>query len=110
MKKFLLRMDEELFDKATEYSNEQNMSLNKFINDVLSEKINNLSDSSFETRNIVGTMVKGSSIVEKKELVEVAGIYYKYRLVGEPKISRDSFYEIVKAIGNEIYIKKEETE
>ncbi|GKQ42210.1 hypothetical protein RD055328_01330 [Companilactobacillus sp. RD055328] len=110
MKKFLLRLDEELFDKANNLAQDKNVSLNKYINDILIKEVGIKQDTNFERRNIVGTLVKGSSIVESKELIEVAGIYYKYQLVESAKINKDSFYEIVKAIGNVIYIKQEEND
>ena len=108
LKKFLLRLDEDLFDKATRLAQDDNISLNKYINNLLIKEVQKPQDSNFERRNIVGTLIKGSSIVENKGLVEVAGIYYKYQLVESTKIHKDYFYEIVKAVGNVIYIKQGE--
>lgn len=106
MKKFLLRLDDNTYEVITQYALEKKISLNSYINTLLEKEINK-NNLGFEHRNIIGALVKGNNILEDKGLIEISGIYYKYKNSQNEKISNENFYRVISAVGNLITIKKE---
>lgn len=107
MKKFLLRVDDDIYASITKYAKDKNISLNTYITSLLEAEVSR-KKSDFKHRNIIGALIKGSNILEDKGLIEVAGIYYKYLIDQDQKISSKSFYKVIEASGNVITIKKED--
>lgn len=110
MKKFLLRLDDNMYDQVSQIAEHKNMSINKYITSVIELKLSEES-MTFENRNIIGQLIKGSNIIANKNLIEIFGIYYRYEMADnktDKAIKDDDFFRIIKTNGNVITIKKEE--
>ena len=76
-KKFLLRLDHDLYEQVTAKAKSENRSINNYIVHLLQESTK---QETFENRQIVGQTTKGSEILTESGLVSVHGIYYRYIL------------------------------
>ncbi|KRK79121.1 toxin-antitoxin system HicB family antitoxin [Companilactobacillus nodensis] len=96
-KKFLLRLDEELYQKVAEKAEADNRSVNKYIVHLLQQ---NTKETTFENRQFVGQTIKGSEILTDSGLVSVSGIYYRYIIADSTPVDPTGLYTILGATGN----------
>lgn len=96
-KKFLLRLDQKLYDRIAEQAKSESRSVNNYIVHLLQK---NSKDESLEDRQFVGQTIKGSDILQDNGLVSVNGIYYRYILSNVKSIDSNKNYTIIEANGN----------
>ncbi|MFD1472714.1 toxin-antitoxin system HicB family antitoxin [Companilactobacillus mishanensis] len=102
-KKFLLRLDQDLYDRVVAKADAENRSVNKYIVHLLQEKTK---DSTLENRQFVGQTVKGVDILPDSGLVSVSGIYYRYILSNTKDVDEKKMYTIIEATGNILTLKE----
>lgn len=102
-KKFLLRLDQDLYDLVVAKADAENRSVNKYIVHLLQEKTK---DSTLENRQFVGQTVKGVDILPDSGLVSVSGIYYRYILSNTKDVDEKKMYTIIEATGNILTLKE----
>lgn len=102
-KKFLLRMDEDLYQKVAEKAEADNRSVNKYIVHLLQQ---NTKETTFENRQFVGQTIKGSEILTDSGLVSVSGIYYRYIIADSTPVDPTGLYTILEATGNILTLKQ----
>ncbi|AKP68050.1 Arc family DNA-binding protein [Companilactobacillus ginsenosidimutans] len=96
-KKFLLRLDQALYDQIAARAKTESRSVNNYIVHLLEKSTKN---ESLEGRQFVGRTIQGSDILTDSGLVSVNGIYYRYILANTKSINEDSLYTIIEANGN----------
>ncbi|WP_125763296.1 toxin-antitoxin system HicB family antitoxin [Companilactobacillus hulinensis] len=96
-KKFLLRLDEDLYKKIAAKAEADNRSVNKYIVHLLQQ---NTKETTFENRQFVGHTIKGSDILTESGLVQVSGIYYRYIIADSTPVDPAGLYTILGATGN----------
>lgn len=96
-KKFLLRLDQGLYDQIAAQARAESRSVNNFIVHLLQE---NSKKESLESRQFVGQIIKGSDILTDSALVSVNGIYYRYSLSNVDVVDSSASYVISDANGN----------
>ena len=102
-KRFLLRLDQSLYDQLAEEANRANQSVNMFIVSLLSE---NHGTKSFENRQIIGKTVSGSDVNMENGLVLVTGIYYRYLINDNSDVDDKAKYAVIEANGNILTLQK----
>lgn len=102
-KRFLLRMDESLFEKLSQAATADGRSINAYIVNMLSKTA---SPGNWENRQLVGRTVPGTALDAKTGLVLVAGIYYRYLLEPREALDADAAYTIIESNGNILTFKK----
>jgi len=102
-KRFLLRMDEDLFQRLSAAADADGRSINAYIVHLLSRSA---PTGNWEQRQLIGRSLAGKELDPDSGLVLVAGIYYRYLLESpeapEPKTS----YTITECLGNILTLKK----
>ena len=96
-KKFLLRLDHDLYEQVTAKAKSENRSINNYIVHLLQESTK---QETFENRQIVGQTIKGSEILTESGLVSVHGIYYRYILNNGQAVDVQDDYTIIEANGS----------
>ncbi len=96
-KKFLLRLDQQLYDQVVEQATAQNRSVNNYIVHLLEKTTK---DQTFENRQFVGQSIAGSEILPESGLVSVHGIYYRYFIAIAKSVNSKKMYTIIEANGN----------
>ncbi|MDV7693405.1 toxin-antitoxin system HicB family antitoxin [Pediococcus parvulus] len=102
-KRFLLRLDQSLYDRLAEEANRANQSVNMYIVSLLSE---NHGTKSFENRQIIGKTVSGSDVNMENGLVLVTGIYYRYLINDNSDVDDKAKYAVIEANGNILTLQK----
>ena len=102
-KRFLLRLDQSLYDRLAEEANRANQSVNMYIVSLLSE---NHGKKSFENRQIIGKTVSGSDVNMESGLVLVTGIYYRYLINDNSDVDDKAKYAVIEANGNILTLQK----
>ena len=102
-KRFLLRLDQSLYDRLAEEANRANQSVNMYIVSLLSE---NHGTKSFENRQIIGKTVSGSDGNMENGLVLVTGIYYRYLINDNSDVDDKAKYAVIEANGNILTLQK----
>lgn len=102
-KKFLLRLDQDLYDHLSETAQQKNRSINAHIEHILEESVKG---KSFEQRQITGQVVNGKDIDQNTGLVQVRGIYYRYLTSDNSLAKETAQYAIVDAVGNILTLRK----
>lgn len=102
-KRFLLRLDQSLYDRLAEEANRANQSVNMYIVSLLSE---NHGTKSFENRQIIGKTVSGSDVNIENGLVLVTGIYYRYLINDNSDVDDKAKYAVIEANGNILTLQK----
>jgi hypothetical protein len=101
-KRFLLRLDQTLYDKLQSDADEQGRSVNAHIVNILNTaKV----PKTFEQRQIIGKVIAGTELNDNG-LVLVAGIYYRYLLDDNGNVDAGSNYAIIEANGNILTLRK----
>lgn len=101
-KRFLLRLDQKLYDRLQSEADRQGRSVNAHIINIL----NNTSDpSTFEQRQVIGKVISGADLTGNG-LVQVSGIYYRYLLDDNRDLDVQAQYAIIEATGNILTLKK----
>lgn len=101
-KRFLLRLDQKLYDKLQFEADNQGRSVNAHIVNILN---NAGAPPTFERRQIIGKVISGGDLTTNG-LVLVAGIYYRYLLDDNSTPDVNSQYAIIEATGNILTLKK----
>lgn len=96
-KRFLLRLDQALFDRLEAEANEEKRSVNAYIVSILSQ---NKRTKTFEQRQIIGKVIRGDDLNTENGLVEVSGIFYRYLLDDNQLPDKKAQYAIIEANGN----------
>lgn len=102
-KRFLLRLDQSLYDRLAEEANRANQSVNMYIVSLLSE---NHGTKSFENRQIIGKTVSGLDVNMENGLVLVTGIYYRYLINDNSDVDDKAKYAVIEANGNILTLQK----
>jgi hypothetical protein len=102
-KKFLLRLDQGLYDQIANKAKSESRSVNNYIVHLLEKSTNN---ETLENRQFVGRTIQGREILEDSGLVSVNGIYYRYILSNVKSVSQDRLYTIIEATGNILTLKE----
>ncbi|EHM00492.1 toxin-antitoxin system HicB family antitoxin [Lentilactobacillus parafarraginis] len=102
-KRFLLRLDHELYEKIAADAAEKNRSVNAYIVGILTDAE---SDSNFEHRQFIGQVIPGKDIYIDSGLVSVAGIYYRYLIDDNTKVDKRAQYTVIEANGNILTLRK----
>ncbi|HBO48199.1 MULTISPECIES: toxin-antitoxin system HicB family antitoxin [Pediococcus] len=102
-KRFLLRLDQSLYDRLAEEANRANQSVNMYIVSLLSE---NHGTKSFENCQIIGKTVSGSDVNMENGLVLVTGIYYRYLINDNSDVDDKAKYAVIEANGNILTLQK----
>lgn len=85
-------MDTDLYKSIQDYSINQHISVNASINSLLSKSIER--EGSLEQRRFVGLLVNGKKITPSKNLVEVKGIYYRFKIFNNNIIDTSHEFKI----------------
>ena len=101
--KFLLRLDQDLYDRLAQDAQQKNRSINAHIEHILEESVRG---KSFEHRQITGQVVNGKDISLDTGLVQVSGIYYRYLTIDNSIAEKAAQYAIVDAVGNILTLRK----
>lgn len=96
-KKFLLRLDQALYDQVANRAKSESRSVNNYIVHLLEESTK---EETLEHRQFVGRTIQGSEILTDSGLVSVNGIYYRYILSNVKSVNQDRLYTIIEATGN----------
>jgi hypothetical protein len=96
-KKFLLRIDQQLYDQIATAADNAGNSVNAYIEQALTRALH---QPSFEQRQVVGQTVAANDIVADSGLVLAHGIYYRYITTDNAPIAPGHDYAIVAATGN----------
>lgn len=96
-KKFLLRLDQNLYDQVAAKAKSESRSVNNYIVHLLQETTRG---ETFEKRHIVGKTILGSEILQQDGLVSVNGIFYRYILANIKSVHKQKRYIIIEANGN----------
>ncbi|GAB5053326.1 toxin-antitoxin system HicB family antitoxin [Pediococcus ethanolidurans] len=102
-KRFLLRLDQALYDRLALEANRANQSVNMYIVSLLSE---NHGTKSFENRQIIGQTVSGADVNMDNGLVLVSGIYYRYLINDNSEVDDKAKYAVIEANGNILTLQK----
>ncbi|WP_261810361.1 toxin-antitoxin system HicB family antitoxin [Levilactobacillus humaensis] len=102
-KRFLLRLDEGLFNRISEAADADGRSINAYIVQVLSKAA---PAGNWEQRQLIGRAIPGKELDVKSGLVLVAGIYYRYLLESPEKPDKAAKYTIIESHGNILTLKK----
>ncbi|MFC6207240.1 toxin-antitoxin system HicB family antitoxin [Levilactobacillus tongjiangensis] len=102
-KRFLLRMDEDLFQRLSLAADADSRSINAYIVQLLSRAAPH---GTWEQRQLIGRSLSGKELDAKSGLVLVAGIYYRYLLEAPEKPDRTASYTITESNGNILTLKK----
>ncbi|GEL14728.1 toxin-antitoxin system HicB family antitoxin [Pediococcus cellicola] len=102
-KRFLLRMDQSLYDRLAEEADRANQSVNMYIVSLLSA---NHGTKNFEKRQIIGKTVLGKDINPDNGLVLVSGIYYRYLINDNSEVDATAEYAVIEANGNILTLQK----
>ncbi|WP_412989913.1 toxin-antitoxin system HicB family antitoxin [Pediococcus siamensis] len=102
-KRFLLRLDQALYDRLAEEADRANQSVNMYMVSLLSA---NHGTKSFENRQIIGKTVLGKDIHADNGLVLVAGIYYRYLINDNSDVDQTARYAVIEANGNILTLQK----
>lgn len=102
-KRFLLRLDQALYDRLALEANQANQSVNMYIVSLLSE---NHGTKSFENRQIIGQTVSGADVNMDNGLVLVSGIYYRYLINDNSEVDDKAKYAVIEANGNILTLQK----
>lgn len=95
-KRFLLRMDQRLYDELAQAAARERRSVNAYIISILQQPQRN----TFEKRQIIGQVVSGATLNQTNGLVQVGGIYYRYLISDHQPIRDTAQYAIIEANGN----------
>lgn len=102
-KRFLLRLDQGLYDRLAEEANRANQSVNMYIVSLLSD---NHGTKSFENRQIIGQTVLGKDLNVDHGLAFVSGIYYRYLINDNGNVDTTAKYAVIEANGNILTLQK----
>jgi len=102
-KRFLLRMDDSLFERLSNAADADGRSINAYIVKLLSQAAPH---GTWEQRQLIGRSLSGKELDTKSGLVLVAGIYYRYLLESPEKPDPTASYTITESNGNILTLKK----
>ncbi|MEE8825563.1 MAG: toxin-antitoxin system HicB family antitoxin [Lentilactobacillus sunkii] len=102
-KRFLLRLDQGLYDKVASEATEKNQSVNAYIVSILEAAEDNIN---FEHRQFIGRVIPGKQIFIDSGLVSVSGIYYRYLIDDNAKVDKHADYTVIEANGNILTLRK----
>lgn len=102
-KRFLLRLDQDLYDQLSHDADKAHRSINAHIEAILQKAVQG---TSFERRQIVGQVVNGRQISPDTGLVTVAGIYYRYLISDNSVADTTAQYAVIDAVGNILTLQK----
>lgn len=102
-KRFLLRLDQQLYDQLSQAAAQDNRSINTHIEAILKKATQG---ANFEQRQIIGQLIAGHQINADNGLVTVAGIYYRYLISDNTPVDTNAQYAIIDAVGNILTLQK----
>lgn len=102
-KRFLLRLDQQLYDQLSQAADQENRSINAHIETILHKATQG---DNFEQRQIIGQVINGAQINADNGLVTVTGIYYRYLISDNSTVEPTSQYAVVDAVGNILTLQK----
>ncbi|GAA2967844.1 toxin-antitoxin system HicB family antitoxin [Lentilactobacillus parakefiri] len=102
-KRFLLRLDQDLYNQIAAEAVEKNQSVNAYIVSVLKAAEDN---TNFEHRQFIGHVISGKDIYIDSGLVSVSGIYYRYLIDDNSKVDKHANYTVIEANGNILTLRK----
>lgn len=102
-KRFLLRIDQTLYDQLARDAESENRSINAHIETILQKTTQG---KTFERRQIVGQVIEGTQINSENGLVTVAGIYYRYLISDNSTVDTTGRYAVTDAVGNILTLQK----
>jgi hypothetical protein len=106
-----LRIDPKLHQQIAELAIKKNRSINQLISLVMEEVVakNNapqVTNDSFENRQFLGRVIKGSKISIENGLVDIDGIYYRYLISENRNPSLKADYVVIEIIGNIVTLRE----
>lgn len=101
-KRFLLRLDQKLYERLQSEADEQGRSVNAHIVNILNRTN---TPSTLEKRQIIGKVIAGKDL-SQSGLVLVSGIYYRYLLDDNGNVVEDAQYAIIEANGNILTLRR----
>jgi hypothetical protein len=101
-KRFLLRLNQKLYEKLQSEADDQGRSVNAHIVNILDKKN---APATFEKRQIIGKVISGADLSDNG-LVLVTGIYYRYLLDDNGNVDAGGQYAIIEANGNILTLRK----
>ncbi|GEK29053.1 toxin-antitoxin system HicB family antitoxin [Furfurilactobacillus siliginis] len=102
-KRFLLRLDDELYNKIEAAAQRANRSVNAHINSILRASAG---QNTFEHRQIVGQVLRGNQLNTENGLVEVSGIYYRFLIDNNEDVEPDVNYTVLESNGNILTLRR----
>ncbi|GKT03019.1 toxin-antitoxin system HicB family antitoxin [Furfurilactobacillus sp. WILCCON 0119] len=102
-KRFLLRLDQSLYDKIASAAQRENRSVNAHIVTLLAASVD---QSTFEGRQIIGQTISGTALNAQNGLVALSGIYYRYLIDNNDPIDATARYMVLENQGNILTLKR----
>ncbi|KRL55049.1 MAG: toxin-antitoxin system HicB family antitoxin [Furfurilactobacillus sp.] len=102
-KRFLLRLDEDLYDRLAAAADRENRSVNAHIVTILAASAK---QTTFEHRQIIGQAIAGKQLNQKNGLVELSGIYYRFLIENNDPVDAKASYTVLESNGNILTLKK----
>lgn len=96
-KRFLLRLNQQLYDRLEADAATDNRSVNAYIVKLLEQA---KPTPTFEGRQIIGKVIAGRALNPENGLVAVSGIYYRYLLDDNGQVDATAQYAVIEANGN----------
>lgn len=101
-KQLLLRLDADLYTAIEKYAQRQHLSVNSSITSLLATSIER--EGSLEQRRFVGLTIDGNQITPTGSLVEVKGIYYRFKLLNTTNIEHAHEFKIIDVQDNTLLL------
>ncbi|HAT55355.1 MAG TPA: toxin-antitoxin system HicB family antitoxin [Lactobacillus sp.] len=102
-KRFLLRLDDDLYSRLAEAADRENRSVNAHIVTILAASVK---QTTFEHRQIIGQAIAGNKLNRKNGLVELSGIYYRFLIENNDPVDVAASYTVLESNGNILTLKK----
>ncbi|GAB6093412.1 type II toxin-antitoxin system antitoxin [Furfurilactobacillus curtus] len=102
-KRFLLRLDQALYDQLANVARREGRSVNAHIVQVLGTSVGKVT---FEQRQIIGQTVSGTALMVDTGLVSIAGIFYRYLIDANESVDRNAVYTVIESNGNILTLKR----
>lgn len=102
-KRFLLRVDQDLYEQLAKEASDANRSINAHIETILQKETQG---QNFEQRQIIGQVINGNQINSENGLVLITGIYYRYLISDNSEVEATAQYAVIDAVGNILTLQK----